>query len=121
MTTLRYARVGRCDIHPSAKICEGAVVGKPFRPLLEGEEDGEEGLSTTVLAKGVYVGYYSLVGSGAKLMEGVIVDDQCAIECDVVVGERSLVIYRAQICNDADVGERVRDWRVRGRANKDSR
>ena len=36
MTTLRYARVGRCDIHPSAKICEGAVVGKPFRPSVGG-------------------------------------------------------------------------------------
>lgn len=104
MTILRHTLVGRCDIHSSAKIREGAVVGKAFRPLLESEGCGEEGLSTTMLAKGVYIGYYSLVGSGTRLMEGVIVDDQCTIECDVVVGERSLVIYRAQICNGAHVG-----------------
>ena len=50
------------------------------------------------------MGYYSLIGAGTELGSRVIVDDQCSVECDVVIGERTLVIYRAQICSEATIG-----------------
>jgi acetyltransferase-like isoleucine patch superfamily enzyme len=36
----------------------------------------------------------------------VIIDDHCVIESRVMIGKRSLVTYRTQICNDAQIGER---------------
>ena len=104
MTNSKYTLVGQYDIHKSARICDGAVIGKPFRPLLADATAGEEDISATVLAQDVYIGYYSLIGAGSQLAEHVIVDDQCTIECAVVVARRSLIIYRAQICNEAQIG-----------------
>ncbi|MBI4556878.1 MAG: hypothetical protein HY706_04780 [Candidatus Hydrogenedentes bacterium] len=97
-----YVAIGRCDIDRSARVCMGAVIGKPFRPLIDVAEL-ETDCKTTIGPR-TYVGYYSVVGAGSSLGEGVIIDDYCVIEEDVVVGPRSLVIYRAQICNEARVG-----------------
>ena len=104
MTRSRYTRVGQCDIHESVRICDGAVIGKPFRPLVTDVAAGEDYVSATVLERDVYIGYYSLIGAGSELAEHVIVDDQCTIESDVAVGRRSLIIYKAQICNEAQIG-----------------
>jgi UDP-3-O-[3-hydroxymyristoyl] glucosamine N-acyltransferase len=92
------------EIDPSAHICPGAVIGKLFRPLLEvGGEPAAE--SVTRIGADVHVGHYTLIGSGSILGRGVIVDDNCSIESDVVIGERSLIIYRAHICNEAQIGK----------------
>ena len=104
MTSSKYTLVGQCDIHASVRICDGAIIGKPFRPLASDLAVGEEDVSATVLARDVYIGYYSLIGAGSQLAEHVIVDDQCTIECAVTVAKRSLIIYRAQICNEAHIG-----------------
>lgn len=98
-----YICIGHCDIDSSARICAGTVIGKPFRPLLDVGTESEPDSKTTI-GPNSYVGYYSVIGAGSTLKEGVIIDDYCAIEEDVVVGPRSLVIYRAQICNEARVG-----------------
>ena len=103
MTESPYRLLGTCEVHPTARICDGAIIGKLFRPLLD-DDVVVQGHSTTVLAEGVYVGYYSLIGAGTELRNGVIVDDQCSVECDVIIGEHTLVIYRAQICSEARVG-----------------
>lgn len=99
----RVAYIGSCDIDPSGRICPGAVIGKPFRPLIDTHTEAGPDRKTT-LGPNTYVGYYSMIGVGSTLRENVIVDDFCAIEEDVVVGPRSLVIYRAQICSEAQVG-----------------
>lgn len=104
LTNHGFVRVGDCDIHPSARICAGAVIGKPFRPLLDAGAEVVAEEKTSIRAA-AYVGYYAVVGSGSVLSQGVIVDDHCSIESDVIVGERSLIIYRAHICNDAQVGK----------------
>lgn len=97
-------KIGTCHIDPSAQICSGAVIGKPFRPLLDGSaEDSLDG--TTIIEKEVYVGYYSIVGSGTVIKEKVILDDFSIIECQVTLGSSTLVIYRAQVCNEACIGE----------------
>lgn len=97
-----FVKLGECQIDDSARICSGAVLGKPFRPLLDG--DAEQILVPTVIGPNAYVGYYAIVGSGSVLSSGAIVDDHCSIESEVTIGDRSLVIYRAQICNEARVG-----------------
>lgn len=97
--------MGSCDIDRSARICIGAVIGKPFRPLIDAGPESEADCKTTI-GPHTYIGYYAVVGEGSTLGEGVIVDDNCAIESDVIVGPRSLVIYRSQICNEARVGSR---------------
>ncbi len=97
-----FVRLGDCRIDQTAQICCGAVIGKPFRPVLHG--DAGESEVTTVIGPDAYVGYYAIVGSGSVLSSGVIVDDYCSIESEVTLGQRSLIIYRAQVCNEARVG-----------------
>lgn len=104
LTDEGFVRFGSCDIDRAARICSGAVIGKPFRPLLKaGAEVAAE--TKTVIRANAYVGYYAVVGAGSVLSHSAILDDHCSIESDVTVGERSLIIYRAQICNDAHVGK----------------
>jgi UDP-3-O-[3-hydroxymyristoyl] glucosamine N-acyltransferase len=50
------------------------------------------------------VGCYAVIGLGSTLAAGVIIDDYCSIENEVRVGERTLLIHRAQICSEAQVG-----------------
>ena len=101
---MTFTKIEPYRIDPSAKICSGAVIGKPFRPLLDGSAaDSLDG--TTIIEKEVYVGYYSIVGSGTVIKEKVILDDFSTIECEVTLGSSTLVIYRAQICNEASIGE----------------
>ena len=101
---MTFTKIGTCHIDPSAQICSGAVIGKPYRPLLDGSaEDSLDG--TTTIEKEVYVGYYSIVGSGTVIEEKVILDDFSIIECEVTLGSSTLVIYRAQVCNEACIGE----------------
>lgn len=39
------------------------------------------------------------------LEEEVVVDDHCIIENDVHVGKRTIILYKAQICNDVRIGQ----------------
>jgi UDP-3-O-[3-hydroxymyristoyl] glucosamine N-acyltransferase len=98
-----FLTIGSCDVHPSARVCIGAVIGKPFRPLLETALEAEAE-PKTIIGPNAYVGYYSVIGAGSALDDSVIVDDYCSIESDVRIGARTLVVYRAQICNEACVG-----------------
>jgi len=98
-----FVSIGSSEVDPSARVCLGAVIGKPFRPLLDtSTETGTE--VKTIIGPNAYVGYHSVIGAGSTLADGVIVDDYCSIESDVVVGPKTLVVYRAQICNEARVG-----------------
>ncbi len=101
-----HVRVGRCEIDPSVQLCVGAIVGKRYRPLLTRSANAPASEDLTIIRANAYVGCYAIVGSGSRLSERVIVDDHCSIESDVCIGEGSLIIYRAQICNEARIGER---------------
>lgn len=101
ITVRRFTKIGRCELHPTARICDGAIVGKLFRPFLDGTHDRAR---TTVVKKGAYIGYNSIIGNGSTIGSGTIIDDFTVIESRVVLGDRSLVIYRAQVCNDARIG-----------------
>ena len=98
---LNFAKIGRCEIHSSAMVCDGAIVGKLFRPFLDGSR---EKAGTTVVKAKAYVGYNAIVGTGSSIERGVILDDFTIVESRVAIGEKTLAIYRAHICNDAVVG-----------------
>jgi acetyltransferase-like isoleucine patch superfamily enzyme len=97
----RFSKIGRCELHSTAQICDGAIVGKLFRPFLDGtRESGRK----TIIKKNVYVGHNAIVGNGSVIGSQTIIDDFAVVESRVVLGEKTLVIYHAQICNDAKVG-----------------
>lgn len=96
-----FATIGLCEVDSTAKIQDGAIIGKPFRPFLDGSREAE--LATRV-KQHAYIGYNAIVGNGSTIAERSIVDDYSVIESRVLIGSRALVIYRAQICNDAHIG-----------------
>lgn len=95
-----YTILGQSEIHPTAQICLGVIIGKPYRKLLDGTQ---EGTAMTVISAGAYLGYYAVVGAGSMIGTGTIIDDYCIIESRVVVGQKSLITYRAQVCNDVTI------------------
>lgn len=98
----RFLAVGKCHISGSARICVGAIIGKRFRPLLGVPSENSD--TKTTIGSDVYVGCYSLVGSGTVVKAGCVIDDFSVVECDVTIRESTLLIYRAQVCNEARIG-----------------
>jgi UDP-3-O-[3-hydroxymyristoyl] glucosamine N-acyltransferase len=95
--------VGSAQIHPTAKICAGTILGKPFRKFLNGTQELHQNVSIDEKA---YIGYFSVIGGGSSVGSEVIIDDYSIIESRVTIGRKSLIIYRAQLCNDVTIGEK---------------
>ena len=89
------------EIAETASISPTAVIGSPFRPLLQGNMPKVE---KCIISDNAHIGHFCVVGMGAKIKEGTIVDDYSKIETNATVGPRTLVIYRATICSDCVVG-----------------
>jgi len=98
-----YITIGKCKIHSKAHICNGAVIGKPYRKLLDGTFEKTE---KTIISDGAYIGYYAIIGTGSNILKGSIIDDNCIIESRVFIDEKSLIIYNSQICNDVRIGKK---------------
>jgi len=96
-----FTTIGDCAIHDTAKICKGAIIGKPFRRFLDGTQ---ENMEKTFIGQQTYIGYYSIIGNGSIVSSSSIIDDYCIIESRVQIGSSSLIIYRAQMCNDVSIG-----------------
>lgn len=97
----KYITIGNCKIHSKAHICSGAVIGKPYRKLLDGTR---EKTVKTIISNGVYIGYYTIIGTGSTISKGTIIDDNCIIESRVFIDEETLIIFKSQICNDVRIG-----------------
>ncbi len=95
-------KFGKCEIHPSAEILTGAIIGKPFRRYLDGTL---ETTSTTRIAQKAYIGCYTTIGTGSTIGPNTIIDDYCIIGSRVVLGAHNLVTYRAQIYNEVAIGD----------------
>lgn len=95
-------KIGKCDIHPSAEILTGAIIGKLFRRFLDGTQ---EKTTITRIAQKTYIGCYTTIGTGSIIGPNTIIDDYCIIESRVVLGNHNLVTYRAQICSDVTIGD----------------
>lgn len=97
-----FVRIGKCLIDTSAQVCHGAIIGKQYRPLVGFPQDNVE--EQTVIRRNAFIGYYAVIGAGTIIDEGAVIDDYSVIECEVSIGKNTLVTYKSQICNEAQIG-----------------
>ena len=65
-------------IDPTAQIAPTAVIGNPFRPLLDGRQV-RVGCGTVVEA-GAWIGQYTTVGQGVTIGAGSMLEDFVGIQ-----------------------------------------
>lgn len=90
-------------IDPTAQVSETAVIGAPFRPLLDGRCRATD--RKTIIGPEVWIGHNVTVGQGSTISSGSIIDDHALIEAEVTLGARVLVAGRAQIGLGAHIGD----------------
>lgn len=103
-------------IDESATIAATAVIGAPYRKLLDGSWDRLD--RPTVIGVGCSVGHFCVVGDEATLGAGTVMDNYTAVDPGATVGSRVLVAYRATIGVKAQVGD---DCVIAGRVAERSR
>lgn len=88
------------SVHPTA------IVGASLRHLQGAVSWDRHDLQQDVaLPERIYIGPYAIVGVGARLGEGVVIDAYCKVDPGAVIGANSLILYRGTVGVDARVGE----------------
>lgn len=101
---------------PDASIAQTAIIGNPFRPLLDGREVKVD--RPTTIGAGVSIGHYTIVGEGARIGAGSIIEEFVNIQPGSEIGARVLVTSRSYIGMGATVGD---DCVIRGHVGENSR
>ncbi len=94
-----------CDLatmFPAAYIAPTAIIGNPFRPLLDGREVAVNG--ATQIGAGVWIGHYTTVGQGVTIGAGSILEEYVAIHHRSEIGSRVVVTSRSWVGIDVTVG-----------------
>ncbi|HYS32300.1 MAG TPA: DapH/DapD/GlmU-related protein [Streptosporangiaceae bacterium] len=92
-----------CVIDPTAQIAPTAVVGSPFRPLLDGRQVSAD--RDTVIGAGVWVGQFAAIGRGVRIGVNSLVEDYVSIQAASTIGERVVVASRSWVGIGATVGD----------------
>jgi bifunctional N-acetylglucosamine-1-phosphate-uridyltransferase/glucosamine-1-phosphate-acetyltransferase GlmU-like protein len=98
--------VTSCDagaIAPPRQIAPTAIIGNPFRPLLDGrrlEIDGDP-----VIGPGVWIGQYTTIGHSVTIGADSILEDYVGVAPGAVIGTGVLVTSRSWIGIGATVGD----------------
>jgi bifunctional UDP-N-acetylglucosamine pyrophosphorylase/glucosamine-1-phosphate N-acetyltransferase len=87
----------------TAHIAETALVGVPYRPLLNGRQ--YRSAEKTEIGANAWIGEGVHVGRGAVIGPGTILHGASRVECNACLGERVLVTYRAFIDLEARIGD----------------
>ncbi len=82
-------------IHPTARIADTAIVGAPFRPLLDGRLPTIGG--TTEIGAAAWIGHFTTIGQGATIGAGSILEEYVQIQAGAELGEKVLVTSRSHI------------------------
>jgi acetyltransferase-like isoleucine patch superfamily enzyme len=90
-------------IDPTAQIAPSAVIGCPFRPLLDGRQ--VEADPDTVIAAGVWVGQFAAIGRGVTIGADSLIEDYVGIQARTVIGKRVVVASRSWIGIGVTVGD----------------
>ncbi|MGH3153216.1 MAG: hypothetical protein ACRDOB_21145, partial [Streptosporangiaceae bacterium] len=90
-------------IDPTAQIAQTAVIDNAYRPLLDSRQLEVDG--RTVIAAGVWIGQYTLIGYGATIGAASIIDDFVNIQARTEIGSRVLVTGRSWIGIGVTVGD----------------
>jgi len=91
------------SIHPTAQIAPTAVIGSPFRPLLDGRQVQVD--RSTVIGAKVWVGQNTVIGLGVTIGANSLVEDYVSIQAGTIIGERVVVATRAWIGLGVTVGD----------------
>lgn len=88
----------RCDaatIDPTAQIAPTAIIGNPFRPLLDGRQVRVD--RDTTIGAGVWIGQYTTIGQGVTIGTDSILEDFVGVQPGAMIGSRVLVTSRSSI------------------------
>jgi acetyltransferase-like isoleucine patch superfamily enzyme len=94
-------------LYPDTVIGEGtsvgafSIIGKPYRPTADECSWSGQGV---VIGRNCHIGAHVVVGQGAQIGDDSILEDGTQVEVDVSLGSRSHLLYGAQVCNEALVG-----------------
>jgi acetyltransferase-like isoleucine patch superfamily enzyme len=103
-------------VDPTAQIAGTAVVGSPFRPLLDGRR--VQVAHGTVISAGVWVGQFSVIGQGVTIGANSLVEDYVGIQAGSEIGERVVVASRSWLGIAVTVGD---DSVIRGHVGDSAR
>jgi len=103
-------------IDPTARIAPTAVIGSPFRPLLDGRrvDPGRD----TVIAARVWIGQFAVIGQGVAIGADSLVEDYVSLQPGSTLGVRVVVAGRSWIGIGATIGD---DSVIRGHVGDSSR
>jgi acetyltransferase-like isoleucine patch superfamily enzyme len=96
-------------IDPTADVAETAIIGAPYRPLLDGRRYACEG--KTVINANCWIGHYAMIGQGAVIGADSILEECVQVAAGAVVGQKVLLTSRSHIGLGAEVG---RDCVIKG-------
>jgi acetyltransferase-like isoleucine patch superfamily enzyme len=82
-------------IDPTAQVAQTAVIGKPFRPLLDGRQLKID--RDTLIGPDVWIGQYATIGRGVTIGAASILEDFADIQSGTAIGPRVLVASRSYI------------------------
>lgn len=95
-------RISAATIDPTAHIAPTAVIGSPFRRLLDGRAIQVD--RDTVIAAGAWIGEFSVIGRGVIIGANSLIEDYGSIQAGSAIGERVVVASRARIGLGVTVG-----------------
>lgn len=107
---------GMTTMFPTAYIAPTAVIGNPFRPLLDGREVQVD--RATEIGAGVWIGHFTTVGQGVMIGAGSVLEEYVAIQARSEIGSRVVVASRSYIGIGATVGD---DCVIKGHVGDNSR
>jgi bifunctional N-acetylglucosamine-1-phosphate-uridyltransferase/glucosamine-1-phosphate-acetyltransferase GlmU-like protein len=96
------AKTGEPAVDPTAQIASTAVIGSPFRPLLDGRQVHVE--RDTIIEAGVWIGQFVVVGHAVTIRRKSLIEDYVGIGAGTVLGERVVVASRSRIGLGVTVG-----------------
>ena len=70
-------KTGEPAVDPTAQIASTAVIGSPFRPLLDGRQVHVE--RDTIIEAGVWIGQFAVVGHGVTIRRNSLIEDYVGI------------------------------------------
>jgi UDP-3-O-[3-hydroxymyristoyl] glucosamine N-acyltransferase len=89
-------------IDRTAQIARTAIIGSPFRPLLDGRQ--MRVAEQTVIEAGAWIGQYATIGQGVTIGASSMVEDHVAIQPLAAIGPRVLVRSHSSIGIGVKVG-----------------
>lgn len=82
-----------------------SVVNAEGRPTLVHTSANAEALPASVFGERVWIGHHCTIGRAVSLGNHVIVGDYSIVEDGTSIGAKTLLTYRAQVCEAVQIGE----------------